>query len=142
MTQQRLIGLVAVLFTLTACGGHSLRSDETETFSTRILDNGSKLFTYQLDTPSDSAAQPTLVFDANENIDPNTAPDMAPYSAVDEKARIEARVLALMEDKLEASGYCREGYVVSERTIGFRRSVVSGECRETATDDDRSRFAL
>lgn len=141
MTRQRLISLMAVLLTLAACGGHSLRSDETETFSTRILDNGSKLFSYQLDTPSDSAARPTLVFDANENTDPNTPPDMAPYSADDEKARIESRVLALMDDKLKASGYCRDGYVVSERSIGFRRSVVSGECRETATDEDRNQFA-
>lgn len=134
-----LIVLIQVLI-LAACSSTTLRDDETETFSPRISADGSKLFTYQLDTPSGGLSTPRLVFDANENKDMNTAPEMAPYSAEDEKRRIEIRVIALLEQKIAASAYCQDGYVLSKRTIGFTRSVLTGECRETATAEDQRRF--
>lgn len=125
---------------LGACASNTLRSDETETFSPRISPDGSKRFTYQLDTPSGGAPGTRLVFDATENTDTNTAPEMAPYSADDEKERIEVRVIALLENNLQVKAYCRDGYVLSRRDIGFSRSVLSGECRETANADDLRLF--
>jgi len=133
--------LLASLTTLVAaCANTELQHDETETFAPRITSDGSKLFSYQLDTPSGGAPSTRLVFDANESTDTNTAPEMARYSAEDEKQHIEVRVIALLEKKLSVTAYCREGYVLSQRDIGFSRSVVTGECRETATDQDRQQF--
>ncbi len=125
---------------LGACSTANLRSDETETFLPRITQDGSKLFTYQLDTPSGGNPKTSLVFNANENTDLNTAPEMSHYSAEEEKRQIEIRVIRLLENKLEQLQYCHEGYVVSQRTIGFSRSIVTGECRESASTDDQTRF--
>lgn len=125
---------------LTACSGSQLQDNETETFNPRILKDGSKLFDYQLDSPSSDSVKPTLVFDANEPTDMNEAPEMSSYSADDEKANIEARVLTLVEKKLDTTGYCREGYVVVEKVIGFRHSTVTGECRDAASASDRELF--
>ncbi len=125
---------------LIACSSNQLREDETETFQPRILENGSKLFDYRLNTPSDGMQNPKLVFDANEPQDMNSPPEMAPYSADNEKAHIEARVLALVDKKLESTGYCREGFVVVEKYIGFSQSLITGECKESATDEDRRTF--
>ncbi|MFT5032933.1 MAG: hypothetical protein ACI89D_000855 [Bermanella sp.] len=132
--------LVSLTLLLAACTSNSLRDDETETFSARISLDGSKLFSYQLDTPSGGAPSARLVFDANENKDTNTAPEMKQYSVDDEKQRIELRVVKLLEQKLSVSAYCRDGYVLSQRTIGFSRSVLTGECRESASEQDRQQF--
>ncbi|MBB3047641.1 hypothetical protein FHR99_001907 [Litorivivens lipolytica] len=127
--------------TLAACSGSRLQDNETETFSPRIQQDGSKLFDYRLDSPSSGDLKPTLVFDANEPTDMNTPPEMSSYSAEDEKASIEARVMSLLDKKLETTGYCREGYVVIEKVIGFTHSTVIGECREAASADDREQFS-
>ena len=131
---------LALCSLLAACGSEPLRDDETETFQPRILEDGSKLFDYRLSTPSDSMQKPKLVFDANETMDMNSPPEMAPYSADNEKAHIEARVLTLLDKKLETTGYCREGFVVVEKHIGFNQSLITGECKESASDDDRRTF--
>lgn len=125
---------------LAACANAPLQHDETETFAPRISSDGSKLFSYQLDSPSSNTPSTRLVFDANESTDTNTAPEMTKYSADEEKERIELRVISLLEKKLSVTGYCREGYVLSQRDIGFSRSVVTGECRESATSQDRQQF--
>ena len=65
---------------------------------------------------------------------------MSSYSVDDEKANIEARVLTLLEKKLDIAGYCREGYVVVEKVIGFNHSTVTGECRDAASTSDRELF--
>lgn len=133
--------LIALILTLmTACSGARLQDNETETFTPRIVDDGSKRFEYQLATPSGRAQKPRLVFDANEPTDMNEPPDMTTYSAEEEKQHIEARVLTLLDRKLETTGYCRQGYVVLRKTIGFSQSVVTGECKETATEADRRQF--
>ncbi len=141
MTQHtKLTGLSLIACLLAACSGSQLQDNETETFNPRILKDGSKLFDYRLDSPSDGRVKPTLVFDANEPTDMNEPPEMSAYSADDEKAAIEARVMALIDKKLDNTGYCREGYVVVEKVIGFRHSTVTGECREAASDADRELF--
>ncbi len=136
----KLTGASLLCFLLAACSGAQLQSNETETFSPRILKDGSKLFAYRLDSPADGSVKPTLVFNANEPTDMNEPPEMPAYSADDEKAAIEARVMALLEKKLDRTGYCREGYVVVEKAIGFRNSTITGECREAASDNDRELF--
>lgn len=126
--------------TLVACSSSQLQDNETETFSPRIQQDGSKLFDYRLDSPSGEALKPKLVFDANEPTDMNAPPEMSSYSAEDEKASIEARVMTLLDKKLDSTGYCREGYVVIEKMIGFTHSTVTGECREAASAEDRELF--
>lgn len=125
---------------IAACSSTSLRSDETETFLPHISPDGSKLFSYQIDTPSGGAPSTRLVFDATENTDTNTAPEMTQYSASDEKKHIEVRVIGLLEKKLQVTAYCRDGYVLSQRDIGFSRSVLTGECRESASAEDLRQF--
>lgn len=125
---------------LLACSNSELRDDETETFQPRILADGSKMFDYRLDTPSSQPQKPKLVFDANETRDMNSPPEMAPYSAEKEKAHIETRVLNLIDEKIRVTGYCRQGYVVVRQQIGFSQSLVTGECKESATDEDHRAF--
>ena len=45
-----------------------------------------------------------------------------------------------LEKKLLANGFCREGWMESERYIQAPNASVRGECNETAADRDRQNF--
>jgi len=45
-----------------------------------------------------------------------------------------------LQGMLAENGYCREGYMVLEQYEQQHRYVTRGECRDGATDADRTRF--
>jgi hypothetical protein len=46
----------------------------------------------------------------------------------------------MLEQELNATGYCREGYQETERMAGPTDFFIKGKCSEPATDDDRNIF--
>ena len=54
--------------------------------------------------------------------------------------KIQSRMTEQLELYLEQSGYCREGFLELDSYFSPTRSHIRGECRETATDNDRAEF--
>lgn len=50
------------------------------------------------------------------------------------------RLLAMLDEAMEQSQYCRQGYVLLGRYAGETVQRLRGECRDRATDEDRQRF--
>lgn len=50
------------------------------------------------------------------------------------------RMQVLLDEVIEESGYCREGYVLLGRYAGETVQRLRGECRDRATAEDRQRF--
>jgi len=55
-------------------------------------------------------------------------------------SRPDERVSELLEKKLRVSGFCRDGWMETERHIQPPSASIRGECDETATDRDRQNF--
>jgi hypothetical protein len=93
--------------------------------STRITDDGLKLFELALPRASNTA-------------DHGGAP--GPGERRPEPGFNEGRVLAILESVMEESRYCRAGYVLLGRYAGETMGRVRGECKDRATDEDRARY--
>lgn len=50
------------------------------------------------------------------------------------------RMTEQLEKKLSATGFCREGFMETERHLQPPKASIRGECNETATDRDRQNF--
>lgn len=50
------------------------------------------------------------------------------------------RMTEQLEKKLSATGFCREGFMETERHYQRPNASIRGECNETATDKDRQNF--
>lgn len=50
------------------------------------------------------------------------------------------RLLAMLDEAMEQSQYCRQGYVLLGRYAGETVQRLRGECRDRATDEDRQSF--
>jgi len=55
-------------------------------------------------------------------------------------SRPDEKISELLEKKLLASGFCRDGWMESERHFQPPNASIRGECDETATDRDRQNF--
>ena len=47
----------------------------------------------------------------------------------------------LLEDELEVSGFCRDGYFLLGRYAGETQKRLRGECKDIATETDRQQFS-
>lgn len=106
------------------------RQAEPFTFSTRITPSGLKLF--ELSYP----------FVPRRLILPGSSSRTASQQpARSEQPTYSNRQLErVLTTKLDASGYCREGYILLGRHSGITTQTIRGECRELATADDREQF--
>jgi hypothetical protein len=50
------------------------------------------------------------------------------------------RMTEQLEKKLTATGFCREGWMETERHFQPPNASIRGECNETATDKDHQNF--
>ena len=55
-------------------------------------------------------------------------------------SRPDEKISELLEKKLLASGFCRDGWMETERHFQPPNASIRGECDETATDRDRQNF--
>ncbi len=109
-------------------------------FITDITADGSKMFEYQLLGRSDQGKQ-----GGGQGRRPPPDGGQRGDSSRQGKGggnddRREAMLDRSLEEKLAETGYCREGYLVLERSTLRGSMTLRGECKEAATDADRESF--
>ena len=62
------------------------------------------------------------------------------YEHQNNKHYATCRTHQCLEKKLLATGFCREGWMETERHIQPPNASIRGECNETATDKDYKNF--
>ena len=125
-----------VVLALAGCFGLGMvKPPDSETFTTRIAPGGLKFFVYQwgdLDGGDLSGARRSQR--SNRPVAEGELPALE--YVVDHRAGF----IAGLEDKLEETGYCREGYYRLSSHFIPGESRLRGECRELATPEDRAQF--
>ena len=112
---------VIILFAtalLTACASSGPATHFEDSFATEISADGTKFFTYtrQFDQGSKSRGR------RRDNKDKDTA------------------LQTSVQEKLDSSGYCRDGYLALEDYEANGIERIRGECRDGASDNDRTLF--
>ncbi len=109
-----------------------------DNFQTDIKADGLKLFTYtaRLITP-DSGGSYSISVQA-----PRTAKEMRQQLAIREarQAVFEQQLQLGLDNTLKMNQYCREGFYELSRLLQSDRGEIRGECRDGASEMDRSRF--
>lgn len=140
--------LVLAALTLTACSsGPATKSPMIEHFETEITDNGSKLFVYEAIAAAPSEGREQARGGRGRRGEGGGRASRGgrggqDRSSPDDDGTIKAleRIKAMLDNKLAETGYCREGYMSLEESVGRGQAVVRGECTETATDEDITTF--
>ncbi|WP_335901579.1 hypothetical protein ACOI2Q_09190 [Shewanella algae] len=109
-----------------------------DSFQSDIKADGLKLFTYtaRLITP-DSGGSYRISVQA-----PPTAKEMRQQLAIREarQAVFEQQLQLGLDNTLKMNQYCREGFYELSRLLQSDRGEIRGECRDGASEMDRSRF--
>jgi hypothetical protein len=121
---RQLVGLFILTCLASSCA--SSRNKPTVELQTRITEGGLKLF--ELSTPMQAA--------------PTTLPTGNPRQQRPDNSdrQMQKHLLKTLDEVMEQSGYCREGYVLLGRYAGETARRVRGECRDRATAEDRQKF--
>lgn len=127
--------LIVLLVGCSANGRHYVATEMNETLEVEILSNDSKMFTYRLRWPDDQI--PTHVQISRDGRDGRR--DF--YEGGINPGRNTAQRLSQnVAYVVSTSGYCREGYLELDRSISRYHLWLRGECRESASLEDRERF--
>ncbi len=124
--------MVALLSAACSMGGR-YHGALDESLEIDLLDNGSKLFVYRLER-LDAIDPGKIRIDRGRNRPSREQPLEPPGR------RAYRHLQNDTERALEATGYCREGYLELDRRLSTQVLWIKGECRETATRADRERF--
>ncbi|MCL6415727.1 hypothetical protein MIB92_08695 [Aestuariirhabdus sp. Z084] len=140
MPYYKIVPLVLIALTLTACSGrgHNPPPLEAAALKTDIKDNGLKLFVYEtLPVKHSVAEQPTQKSRTNR----------PPGGGHSQKRQVQSNTNPLLEaltdsidNALEDTGYCREGYIELDHFSRRGLARIRGECKEGATELDRRLF--
>ncbi len=118
--------LVATALLLNACAldlsGSNQPSPAKESFSTRVTDNGTKLFIYQLElpTPNNGASK------VDRRHYERTGLPKDYYF----KRHITSRIDSRLKQKITTTGFCKTGFIELDRIIGKTSASIRGECKE------------
>lgn len=131
------IGLALILAgLLTGCNSvERSRADMTESLEIEIRPNASKLFVYRMADPAGARAHQARMQNLRarhrgERAGPKDRGGVRTYQLLQTNA----------QRALVSTGFCREGYLELDRRISANVLWLRGECRESATDEDRERF--
>jgi hypothetical protein len=111
----------SAILSLSACQTYS---NQAFRFDTNITEEGYKLFQLVYPPRDLELKLPTTRRGNNDQLD---------------KGFSEQQVLKVLEDKLEETGYCTDGYIVLGRQGGETTDRIRGECRDKATESDRQK---
>lgn len=126
------LAMVALLAAGCSMGGR-YHGALDESLEIDLRDNGSKLFVYRLER-LDALDPGRLRVDRGRKR-PTREESMEPPGR-----RAYRHLRKDTERVLNATGYCREGYLELDRRLSTQVLWIKGECRETATQADRERF--
>lgn len=131
----RWIALGVLGLCVTACSHAPDASDipPSVSFTTKILGDDTKLFTYTLHRGRSGPGEDDDILDASRGGDMRGGGPRrdAPSSKT---------MLRGVEAILGQNNYCRSGYMVLEQYEQQRNYIVRGECRDGATREDREKF--
>ena len=102
---------------LNACASNGPATPFEDSFVTEISTDGTKFFTYTRQCNNGSKSQ-------------NNRNDKDAETSLQKSIR----------EKLESSGYCRDGYLALEDYEANGIARIRGECRDGASDSDRTLF--
>lgn len=135
---RRSLLLIFLAFFLQSCATSGRNSDiAQQQFLTDIKENNSKLFVF-------IASFKVAKLDTNDPL--MTRPGTGAKQFSQQKRRqsesreLEEKLIEALDEKIAATGYCREGYFVLNQYIHFGSGEIRGECRESATNVDRELF--
>lgn len=125
---------------LTACSSNPGLSDIPggSEFTAHILEDGSKQFVLKVRVRGGSKDERMESRDAGDNCFP-CAPGEQRAGFRDGDRDLDLKRVA--KAMLAENQYCREGFVALEQYREGRAQILRGECRDTATAADRTRFA-
>ncbi|MDH3830132.1 MAG: hypothetical protein OEV12_13110 [Gammaproteobacteria bacterium] len=112
---------VMILFAtalLTACASSGPAPSFEDSFATDISADGTKFFTYTRRLHKDAKTQG------------HRGKEKDADSALQKS----------VQEKLDSSGYCRDGYLALEHYEANGIIRIRGECRDGASDNDRTQF--
>ena len=152
MIRLRNVALCTVVM-LGACAHRSAEKlDLREEFRTHITASSLKIFDYQLIQVTAEQEQLERELELRSLRDRNDR--LGQQQAVEEQegenggARRRAsidRMILISDEKLKAklaqTGYCRDGFLLLQRDFEFGQARLRGECRESANESDRARYA-
>ncbi len=110
------------------------RPQPTETFSTEITADGTKLFSYRVEMPERSR----MTGGERPRRPAMEKGDRGAESATPGRERSKERLHERLEQKIAEAAFCEEGYIVLEEVTGDRYASIRGECREGVDDQGSS----
>lgn len=142
--------LLSLMF-LSGCSSPKSDLSKLGTLRTHIRDDGTKLFVFTSKQPRRTPGQIKPGKPQNGSAD---RPGTRQPRRSDQPDRVSRRqntggrtgegfrehLLKALEERLEQTGYCREGYLPLGTYLEFGQFEIRGECQETATKEDRLLF--
>ena len=129
--------LMVFLAALNGCSSAGRSYTETEmkeTLETEILPNTSKMFVYRLKWPETDIPNQVRIIrsDAPRN----------PYDrgGVEITRRTYGKLQENAAYVVQQEGYCREGFIELDHSMSRYHLWLKGECKEGASDADRTKF--
>ena len=105
-----------------------------ETLETEILPNASKMFVYRLRWPEGAVPSHIRIVEGRNTIQPYER------SGVEVNRNTYLRLQQNATYVVAQMGYCREGYLELDSNVSRYHLWLKGECRESATAEDKERF--
>ncbi len=118
--------VILVTCSLAACGGTDERPEPIGFFATYIKDDGTKNFQYTMDSPF---SQPRYVTRGGQTAGRNL------LDQINQDLDIQ------LEKSLRETEFCRHGYRETGRVIEREMFFIRGQCKDLATEEDRTRFS-
>jgi hypothetical protein len=128
--------ILALLVGCTSAGRSYVKSEMSETLEVEVLPNQSKMFTYRLRWPEEQI--PNHIRVSRDGSD--TRRDFY-EGGVNVGRNTHERLLQNTAYVVEKAGYCRDGFFELDRSISRYHLWVRGECKESASSEDRQVFA-
>ncbi|ARD22809.1 MULTISPECIES: hypothetical protein [Shewanella] len=146
----KIFAIAISIVLLTACTSAPLEPEAyagqfKDKFSTSIKGEGIKLFTYKakVATASDRGIEDPLPH--QQRIDRRR--QNARSYAIEQEQRAERlelwgqQVEVGLQKTIDMTGYCKEGYMILNRSVSEGRGEIRGECNDGATAEDIEKFS-
>ena len=126
------------LMAISGCASHSdnrsrHRQPPSETFSTEITEDGTKLFTYRLERPERSQVRDDSIKKRARREGGKSG--QPPASREQRNDKMKTRMQQKLAAKIDETGFCNEGYIILDEYIGKDGFSIRGECREGASEN-------
>ena len=147
--KNEIVVLLVSLLLLACASDQKIQPEIKEILVTKIKENGIKLFSYSVTMSSLQKGMDGR--GAGRGMPGGMGGDMQGKNGAGRpdresmmkrmKEKKKEKINRKLDYKLAETGYCREGYIELDSYVGRGQSQIKRECKESATDSDRKRFA-